>query len=209
MNKKRLLAIVKQEYFVTIRSVETIFDIFVIPLLTVVVFGFLSLYLAQSADEGVARSIVVGMLFWQVMFNVQYSVTVPSLWNIWSRNLSMMFVSPISLKDYLGAHILTAAVKGLVFFAIGAWLGWQFFGLEIWEMGLVPLGAVLLNIFFVCLCTGVGFVGFYFSVWSQNSSYCLGICICFAAALCCALSIGVVARAIANSGSTFSFNLCF
>ena len=62
---------------------------------------------------------------WEVIRVNQYSLTVGSLWNIWSHNLSNMFVAPLTVTEYIVAHLLSALLKTFVIFcgisAVAAW----------------------------------------------------------------------------------------
>jgi len=105
--------------------------------------------------------LILGLLLWEVIRVNQYSLTVGSLWNIWSHNLSNMFVAPLSIPEYIAAHMLSALLKTLVIFcgicALAAWgfhfnimrlgllnLGFFFAYLTVfaWSVGLVLLGAI-------------------------------------------------------------------
>jgi len=80
MSFSRMKGLFIQEFFITIRSYEVILDIFVFPIMAVIVFGFLSLFIARSTTESLASSLLIGMLFWQIIFIVQYSVSVGNHW---------------------------------------------------------------------------------------------------------------------------------
>lgn len=162
MKLHRYKAIFLQEYFITLRSVETIFDILVVPILTIIVFGFLSVYLTSNADASVANTVITGMLLWQTLFIAQYSVTVPSLWNIWSRNLSMLFVTPITLTEYISAHATTATVKSVLFFIISATLCQYFFHFNILQIGILSIVLILINLILFAISLGIILLGLIF-----------------------------------------------
>src|SRR5690242_3364195 len=93
-------------------------DLFFFLLMSMVVFGFLSTYLSGVSNKLVGHYVLMGMLLWQIIFITQYSVTVGSLWNIWSRNLSNLFVTPLQVPEYIFAHTLSGVVKATVVFLI-------------------------------------------------------------------------------------------
>lgn len=162
MKLHRYKAIILQEYFITLRSVETLFDILVMPVLTIVVFGFLSLYLTANADAAVANNVIMGMLMWQTLFIAQYSVTVPSLWNIWSRNLSMLFVTPLTITEYISAHATTATIKSILFFILSATLCQYFFHFDITQLGIGNLVLILANLIIFAIALGIILLGLIF-----------------------------------------------
>lgn len=109
----RVWGVLLQEYYVTIHSLEILVDVFFFPILNIVLFGFISIYLSGSDPEA-ARNVLLGMVLWQIIWIIAYSVAVESLWNIWSKNLSNMFVAPLKLSEYVTAHFLSGSVKALI-----------------------------------------------------------------------------------------------
>lgn len=139
MNPRRIYGVFLQEYYMTIHSLEIFVDVFVFPLINIVVFGLISLYLVGS-DNGVAGAyVLLGMLLWQIIWIIAYSVAVGSMWNIWSRNLSNMFVAPLELEEYIVAHFLSGVVKALALLAVGAFLSAAVFHFNMLAIGWVPL----------------------------------------------------------------------
>src|SRR5215813_181173 len=114
MNLRRIAAVLLQELFITIHSVEVIMDIFIFPFVNIVVFGFLSLYLRGSSQGIVGQYVLLGMLLWQIIWIIEYSISVGSLWNIWARNLSNMFIAPLMMQEYILAHTLSGIGKACI-----------------------------------------------------------------------------------------------
>lgn len=165
-----------QEFFITLRSYEVILDIFVLPSMLILVFGFLSVYLAGALGSSVAYSLLTGMLLWQIIFVVQYSASVSSLWNIWSRNLSNMFVAPISLYEYLSAQAISALIKSLsVFFPTSFLVIWMFH-LNIYTMfGIGNLIFFLLILSLFAFALGVIILGLIFRFGVRIQAFAWGL----------------------------------
>src|SRR5690242_21798029 len=112
---ERIKAVLLQELYITRGSLEILVDLFYTSLITVVVFGLVSGFLTGVTEgPNTGSYLILGMLLWDVIRVNQYSVTVGSLWNIWSHNLSNMFVAPLSLAEYIAAHMLSGLLKTLV-----------------------------------------------------------------------------------------------
>jgi len=161
VSTERITGVLLQEVFITRRSLEVIVDLFYTSAVTVVVFGFVSRYLVGVTHQSAGSYLLLGLLFWEVIRVNQYSLTVGSLWNIWSHNLSNMFVAPLSVTEYIVAHLLSALIKTFVIFcgicAVAAW-GFHFDVLRLgalnvamffanltvfaWSVGLVLLGVI-------------------------------------------------------------------
>jgi ABC-2 type transport system permease protein len=120
MLNQRLLSVLRQEYYITKRSLEVIFDLFFFTLFNAVLFGYISLYLAGASNGQAAQYVLMGFLLWEVIRLTQYTVTVSSLWNVWSHNLTNVFISPINTVEYIVAHLISGLIKTIiVFIAMG------------------------------------------------------------------------------------------
>lgn len=158
---RRIRGILWQELFVTLRSAEVFADIFVFPFANVIIFGFISVYLStQNPIAG--RMVLLGMLLWQIIWIVQYSVTVGSLWNIWSRNLTNLFMTPLRLEEYIIAHTLSGIVKAVLVLLVSALLSSFAFHFNVFEMGFGALVLVMLNFILFAYALGVALLGIIF-----------------------------------------------
>lgn len=159
----RIKAVLLQELFMTRRSLETIVDVFVYPVMNIVVFGFISKYLLGSTNQGAFLSLIIGMLFWQVFSTTQYTVSVATLWNMWSHNLTNLFASPITLVEYFVAHSLTAFFKSMVVFGIGSLIAYLQFGFSVIQLPFIFLLIMILNLYIAGVAIGLVLIGFIFA----------------------------------------------
>src|SRR5579872_3192697 len=118
MSLKRILGILRQELYITLRSIETINDIFVFAFIQLILFGVLSLFLIGSSHSSAAYYLLIGMLLWEIIRIIQYSISVGCLWNIWARNLSNMFIAPLTPQEYLVGFTASGIVKALIVFIV-------------------------------------------------------------------------------------------
>ena len=162
MKLKRVIGVLKQEYFITIRSVEVMVDVLFFPLVNIVVFGFLSLYLSGGTHALAGEYVLLGMLLWQIIWIIEYSVTLGSLWNIWSRNLSNMFIAPLEFKEYILAHSVSGIVKAVMLLGLGGILSHFVFGFDLLSIGLLPLALVFINFSFFAFSVGITVLGLLF-----------------------------------------------
>ncbi len=139
MNLRRIYGVFLQEYYMTIHSLEIFVDVFIFPLINIVVFGLISLYLVGNDNSVAGAFILLGMLLWQIIWIIAYSVAVGSMWNIWSRNLSNMFVAPLELEEYIVAHFLSGCVKAVALLAVGGFLSAIVFRFDMLAVGLMSL----------------------------------------------------------------------
>ncbi|MDP2648351.1 MAG: ABC transporter permease [Patescibacteria group bacterium] len=144
MKWRHIRGVFLQEIFVTMHSLEVIVDVFIFPLVNIFIFGLISVYIAGNEQVLAARYVFLGMLLWQVIAITAYSVTVGSMWNIWSRNLSNMFIAPLTIREYVFAQFASGCLKALMLLAIGSFFSVWLFNFNVLEVGLLNLALVFL-----------------------------------------------------------------
>lgn len=161
INLRRLKGILLQEMFVLRRSGEVIADIIIFPFTNVVVFGFLSLYLSTE-NPLAGHTVIFGMLLWNVIWIIEYSITLGSLWNIWTRNLTNLFIAPLALREYILAHALSGILKSIVVLGLSALLSVWIFNFNIFSVGFLPLLLIMVNFSLFAYALGVFILGLIF-----------------------------------------------
>lgn len=174
MKLRRIIAVLWQEFFVTIRAIEVIVDLFFFPLVNIVVFGFLSIYLSGT-NKLAGQYVLVGMLLWQIIWIVEYSVSVGSLWNIWSRNLSNMFIAPLKASEYILAHTLSGIIKALIVVGAGSVISYFAFGFNILDVGILPLILTTVNFSLFAFSMGVAILGLIFRFGTRIQALAWGL----------------------------------
>src|SRR3982074_2631218 len=146
MSLERVKAVLLQEVYITARSVEVIVDLPFWSLMTVIVFGFVTRFLSTVMNPTVAHYLYLGTLMWEIMRIAQYSMSLGVLWNVWSHNFSNMFITPLSMPEYVLAQMLSAAAKAVVLFALVAFIAAVVFDFNLFSMGLGNLSLLFLNL---------------------------------------------------------------
>ncbi|HEY1723716.1 MAG TPA: ABC transporter permease [Magnetospirillaceae bacterium] len=177
MRFDRIVAILWQELFVTLHSTEVIVDIVFYPLVNVVVFGFLSLYLSGGSGNTTPAGhyVLLGMVLWQIIWIVQYSITLGSLWNVWSRNLSNMFIAPLRISEYLFAQGLSGVIKAILIVAIGGVMANVLFDFDLLEIGFLPLLLSFVSFVIFAFATGVAVLGMIFRFGTRIQALAWGL----------------------------------
>lgn len=146
MRVQRIWAIILQELYFTRRSVEIAFDLPFFSIMSLVVFGLFAKYLDSVQSSLSGRYLLVGILLWEILRVTQYSVSVAALWNIWSRNLSNMFIAPLSMGEYVAAQMISGVIKAFLIFVIVCFLSSALYGFNILAVGGFNLFLFSLNL---------------------------------------------------------------
>lgn len=175
MSWHRIKAILLQEYFIPKRSLEVIFDLFFTAVLSVLVFGFVAVYLARTAATPAPQYLLVGILLWEIIRVGQYSISVGAMWNVWSRNLSNLFIAPLSISEYLVTHVLSASLKAVVNLAVVAGLAALLFGFNLLVIGTANLALYFVNLLAFAVSSGIVILGLIFRFGTRIQALAWGL----------------------------------
>lgn len=179
MSLLRIKAVLLQEVFITKHSFEIFMDLFFFSVMSVIVFGFLANFLSGSTNSITAFYLLQGLILWEVVRITQYSMSVGSLWNIWSRNLGNMFITPLSIKEYLFAHMLSGTIKSLLSFTVISLISIIVFKFNIFNLGWSNLILYFLNLTFFSWAIGIIVLGIIFRFGTRVSALAWGIIFLF------------------------------
>jgi len=146
----RIRALVMRHVHLWSGSVMRIIDSIYWPAVQMVMWGFLTQFLAgQTSFVGQAFGVLLGgLLLWEVVVRGNLSLSIAFLEEMWSRNLGHLFVSPIRSWEMATGIIIVALLRTLLGLIPVSLMAWAFFGYSIYTLGL-PLLAffVILQMF--------------------------------------------------------------
>ncbi len=155
-------AVLLQEAYVTRASWEVIFDIFIFSLANIVLFGLIAQYLAGSSNNPQVEGLLIAVIFWEVIRIIQYSTSVSSMWNVWSHNLSNMFIAPLKITEYLAAHVISALIKSVFVLSISIVIARYMFHVNVLTLGAGPILLTYVNMVLFAIAIGLVLLGFVF-----------------------------------------------
>lgn len=112
------------------------------PLMQMILWGFLSKFLATNSSwvaQG-AGVLIGAVLLWDILFRGQLGYSVSFLEEMWSRNLANLFVSPLRPYEFVLSLTLMSLIRTLIGVVPAAFLAILFFHYSIFSLGL-PLVA--------------------------------------------------------------------
>ena len=144
---RRVRALIRRHAYLLLKSWPRIVSMAYYPTVTMVLWAFLTLYLAPSnrflAD---APGFFIGaVLLWDVLFRGQLGVSLTFIEEMYSRNLGNLFVSPLRLYEFILGQLAMSVMRTLIGVGGACLFAWILFRYSIFSMG-VPLVA-----FFACL----------------------------------------------------------
>lgn len=110
------------------------FELFFWPLVQLLVWGFVTLYLQQAGNGGQTAGgkafphyitfLIGGIILWDALFRAQQGVSISFLEDVWTRNLLNIFAAPVRMTDYLaatfGVGLLRVGITAIMLVVVAA-----------------------------------------------------------------------------------------
>jgi ABC-2 type transport system permease protein len=152
----RIFAIALRHLYLYKRSPSRLMEIFYWPLLDLLVWGFITIYLAQF--QGTLPDFVAfflgALILWDILYRCQQGISVSFLEEVWSRNLLNLFVSPLRPGEYLIATMLISVFKLLSAALVTVILAWLMYSFNVFLIGFALIPFVL-NLIFMGWAIGI------------------------------------------------------
>lgn len=175
MSLTRIKAILLHEYYILTGNLSTVNDVFFYPVMSIVIFGFLAVYLAGVSSRITASYVLMGIILWQIVSLTQYSISVGCLWDIWSRNLTNIFITPIKLSEYLTAYIISGSLKAITVIILGGIISNIFFHISILDLGWTNLIIYFISLVMFAFAFGIFILGILFRYGNRVQSLAWGL----------------------------------
>ena len=147
------------------RSASRTLEIMFWPVMELFVWGFLTVYLKSLQQSGTGQAVLYligAMIFWDVLYRSQQGVSISFVEDIWTQNISNLFVSPLRIWEWVLATFLYSTLKIVIIvsilsvialnlydFNLVRSLGWSLIPLIAqlfifgWAMGIVTSGLLI------------------------------------------------------------------
>jgi len=148
MRWHRIRALLIRHLYLYRRSFPRIMDLVYWPVMELLLWGFLSLYLErlQLAQFNAVTVLLGAIIFWDLLSQSQRVVSIAFLEEVWEKNLLNLFVTPLKMSEFLASTVLLGVIRVGLVSAIMAVLAFIFYAFNIFTFGiwLIPFVANLL-----------------------------------------------------------------
>lgn len=148
MKWHRIQALLIRHLYLYQRSFPRIMDIVYWPVMEILVWGFLSLYIEKLTIGGFnAVTVLLGaVIFWDFLNQSQKSVSIAFLEEIWEKNLVNIFVSPLRLSEFFISTLLVGFIRLILVGIILSVLSFLMYHFNLFMLGFALIPFVL-NLF--------------------------------------------------------------
>jgi ABC-2 type transport system permease protein len=149
---RRIWGLVYRHLALYRRSWPRVLELMYWPVLQMIVWGFVTAYLAGVQDDvtSVAAGVLLGgVLLWEVALRSQMGFSISFLEEIWSRNLGHVFVSPLRPRELVAGLMAMSVIRVIVGVTPAVLLAWL-----LYAFGLFAMGPVVVAFFAALLMMG-------------------------------------------------------
>lgn len=160
MNFRIVKALVLKYAFVCSRNTFRAMDVFFWPLMDLLVWGFLTLYLLKMGNVvPTAVTFLIGaVIMWNILYRAQQVVSVSFLDDVWNRNLLNIFAGPVRLSEYVAATYLMGFVQSVIVLSLLSAAAVLFYGFNLFGLGFM-LAAFFVNLLLMGWSMGLATTG--------------------------------------------------
>lgn len=144
---RRIRALVRRHAYLLLRSWPRIVSMMYYPTVTMVLWAFLTLYLAPTTSilRDAPGYFIGAVLLWEVLFRGQLAVSLTFIDEMHARNLGSLFVSPLRLSEFIGGQLALSALRTLIGVGGACMFAWLLFHYSIFSLGF-PLIAYFMSL---------------------------------------------------------------
>jgi len=145
MNFNRIFAMVRRYFLYMRHNLDRLSDMFYWPALDLLIWGLTGLYLAtlNQNSKDYIFVILTGLVFWIIIWRVQYEINVNILSEIWDKNMVNIFASPLTVKEWIASLMIVGFIKMLISLSFSAALAYILYKYNIFIYGLMLIPIVI------------------------------------------------------------------
>ncbi len=144
---RRVRAVLRRHAYLILKSPTRIVSMMYYPTVTMIVWAFLTLYLAPTNSflKDAPGFFIGAVLLWDVLFRGQLGVSLTFIEEFYARNLGNLFVSPLTLPEYVAGQLTISVLRAVIGVGGACVFAWLLFQFSIFSLGL-PLVAFFVNL---------------------------------------------------------------
>jgi len=152
MRWHRIKALVIRHLYLYQRSLPRLMDVFFWPTMDLLVWGFLSLYLEKLSlgNLNIVSVLLGAVIFWGMLQQSQGSVSTTFLEDVWEKNFLNLFVTPLSISEFLAATTILVMVRVVFGLVVISALAFFFYHFNFLTFGFAAIPFLINLIIFGC-----------------------------------------------------------
>ena len=134
----RIIALLIRYKNISFGSIPRLISIFYWPSVQILFWGFFTNFLISNnsySGLGILNIILSAVVLWDILFRGQLGLTMSFLEEIWSRNLTNLFISPIREFELVISLIFISLIRTIIGLTPAVFIANYFFDFHLFELG--------------------------------------------------------------------------
>ena len=156
MKFNRIYGLFLRHMYLIIGSIPRIIDLVYWPTIQILLWGFISKFFTLNSDyyNNTVGVILTAAILYDFLFRSSISYNIMFLEEIWSRNFTNLFITPIKKSEIITSLTITAIIRTLIGLVPVSLFAIPLFGVSIYEIGFI-LFALLINLHIFGITLGI------------------------------------------------------
>ncbi len=152
----RIYGLCLRHVYLIFGSLPRVIDLIYWPSIQVVLWGFISKFFTISSSyyNDTIGIILTAAILYDFLFRTSISYNIMFLEEIWSRNFTNLFITPIKIGEIITALTITAIFRALIGLIPVSLFAIPLFGVSIFKLGFILI-FLLLNLHLFGICLGI------------------------------------------------------
>lgn len=136
----RIVALIVRYVFEIPRDFFRVFDLTFYPLMDIILWGFMSLWVQTGGNPEASKIgslILLSLILWMVVENANREIAFNLTEELYAHNLVNILVTPMKLSEWITSVIILALVRVAFVFIFCAFAIWMLRGINIFDLGLL------------------------------------------------------------------------
>ena len=154
MNLNKMYGLFLRHFYLIKSSLPRVLDLIYWPTIQIILWGFISKFFSLYSDyyNNTVGVILTCAILYDILFRSSISFNMLFLEEIWSRNFTNLFITPLKISEIITALSLTAILRALIGLIPVSLFAIFLFGVSIYKLGFIIIFLLLnLHIFGICL----------------------------------------------------------
>ena len=156
MNLNKMYGLFLRHFYLIKSSFPRILDLIYWPTIQIILWGFISKFFSIYSDyyNNTLGVILTCAILYDILFRSSISFNMLFLEEIWSRNFTNLFISPMRISEIITSLVGTALIRALIGLVPAIFLTSPLFGISILNLG-ISLFFLFLSLYIFGITLGI------------------------------------------------------
>lgn len=168
----RVNALMLKYWYIGLRRLDRLLDVFYWPLIGMLVWGFAAYYVTDLVKNNLIIGIFVGgAILWTFFNRAQNDIGIYILEDFWSRNIFNLFASPMKNSELIVSTAIFGLVRSLASFLFLVLIGYLLYSFNLFSIGILYVSVFASGLILFAWVIGIFVTGMILRYGSRIQSF--------------------------------------